>query len=381
MKATFARSTLLSGISLIQNSVSPAGTLPILANVLIEATARGVELIATDLETFSKVTLEARVEEQGRTTVPAKTLADIVRLLPDDDVAIVSTGNRLTLTCNRNIYHLSTMSADDYPEWPKADALKKITLKQADLKRLLRSTMFAIPTKDPRKVLMGALFQLTKDGLVCVATDGRKLGKATAEPVEVKGKGKDGLQAIIPGRVLAEIDKAIGDEGEIEIGLSERQAVFTVANLTYLATLIEGNFPKYDSVIPDSFKRAIELPKGILLDAITRAAVLAERKYNSIILSFEKNLIEISAQSFEDGSYEGQVEIAYTGEPFKIAFSHQYLQEVFKIAPDAILRMKVKDSAAPVVFECDSDPTALFLVMPVRMHDLEGEDAAEGDEE
>ncbi|MBI1784670.1 DNA polymerase III subunit beta, partial [Candidatus Sumerlaeota bacterium] len=237
MKVTFSRQALMTGISLVQNSVSPAGTLPILSNVLLEAENRGSSLIATDLDTFSKVSLEGRVEEAGRTTVPARTFGDIVRLLPDDDVAIVTSGTRLTLTCNRNVYHLATMSADDYPDWPKTDTITRITLKQSDLKRLLRCTLFAVPTKDPRKVLMGANFILTPNGLVCVATDGRKLGKAIAEPVELKGKTKKEVSAIIPGRVLQEIDKAIGEEGEIELALAERQAVFSLSNLTYLTTL------------------------------------------------------------------------------------------------------------------------------------------------
>ncbi len=229
---------------------------------------------------------------------------------------------------------------------------------------------------------MGAYFILTPDGLVAVATDGRKLGKSIAEPVETKGKSKKEVSAIIPRNVLIEVDKAIGDEGEIEIALTERQAIFSITNLTYLCALIEGSFPKYETVIPATFKKKIELPKALLTDAISRAAILAERKFNSIVLAFSRNNLEISAQSFEDGSYEGQIEINYADEPFKIAFSHQYLTEVLRNMPDAIIRMKVKDSAAPVVFECDSDPTSLFLVMPVRMADLEyGDGDSGGDEE
>lgn len=378
MKVIFARQTLLAGTAMTQNLVSGAGTLPILSNVLLEAGPDGVNLTATDLEAFARVALKGRVEEAGRATVPSKTLSDIVRRLPDDDVVLVTSGTRMTLTCNRNVYHLATMDAEDFPEWPRPEPTTKLTLRQADLKRLLGSTLFAIPAREPRKVLMGALFQLKKDGLICVATDGRKLGKAVAEPARVEGKKE--FHAIVPGRILGEIDKNIGEEGEIELAFTDRQGIFKLNDLTYVTQLIEGSFPKYDSVIPETFKKTIDLPKATLDDAISRAGILAERKFNSVILSFARNAIDVQSKSFEDGSYEGQIEIDYDGEPFKIAFNHQYLHEVFRIVRDEKIRMKVKDPIAPVVFECDSDPTSLYLVMPVRMHDLEAEEEREDED-
>lgn len=372
MKAIFSRQTLLSGLSLTQNLVGTSGALPILSNVLFEVTGDGAELIATDLECFAKVSVEAEVEEAGRVTAPAKTLADIVRLLPDDNVAIVTSGTRMTITCNRNVYHLSTANSEDYPEWPGIDAGSTITIKQSDLAALLGNTLFAIPGRDPRKVLMGALFELEDGNLTVVATDGRKLGKSTRKVEKVKGKKS--AQCIVPGKVLSEIHRALTDEGEIRISLTDQRAVFEIESLglTYLSSLIEGKFPSYDAVIPETFKRTIPLPKDIVDDAISRASILAERKHNSIVLEFDANEIAIRSQSFEDGSYEGNVEIEYDGDPFKIAFNYSYLRDVLKVAPDATINMKVKDSSAPVVFECESDPQSLYLVMPVRIHELEG---------
>lgn len=375
MKATFSRQTLMSGIGLIQNIVSTSSTLPILSNLLFEADSSGVNLISTDLEGFAKVRLEANVAEAGRVTAPAKMLADIVRSLPDDEVALTTSGTRMTLTCNRNVFHLSTMTADDFPEWPKSEAGVTITIGQSDLRRLLRNTLFAMPGRDPRKVLMGALVEVSADRLTIVATDGRKLGKASAEPIEFKGEGERSV--IIPGRVLTEIEKSLGDEGEVKLEISDQRAVFTLDNLklTYLTSLIEGKFPQYQSVIPETFTRELQLPTALVDDAITRAAILAERKHHSIILSFGNGMIGIRAQSFEDGSYEGEVGIDYDGEPFKLAFNYNYLHDVFRVAPDATITMMVKESTAPVVFVCASDANSLYLVMPVRMHDLEGEEA------
>jgi DNA polymerase-3 subunit beta len=249
----------------------------------------------------------------------------------------------------------------------------RMTLRQAVLKRALHNTMFAIPARDPRKVLMGVLFEQAEGRLTCVATDGRKLGKACIEPIATEGQAQ--ISAILPEAILREIDRAIGEEGEVELALTERQAMFTLSNLCYIANRIEGTYPRYEAVIPQSFLRTIKVQKNTLMDAINRAAILAERKHHSIILKFSSHQIDIQAQSFEDGSYEGTIETDYDGEPFRIAFNHQYLLEILKITPDPVVYMKMKESSAPVVFECESDPDSLFLVMPVRMTDLESVDS------
>ncbi len=373
MKVIFERQALASGISLIQNIVNSTSTMPILANVLIEAGAESTTLYGTDLESFGRVELKAQVEEGGRVTVNARLLADIVKLMPEGEVVLDATGNKLTIAAGRNTYAMGTMPSDDFPEWPRIEAETTLVLRQADLRRILHNTMFAIPVRDPRKVLMGVLFELTAGHLTCVATDGRKLGKTTLDPTEIRGR--DTIQAILPKRILEELDKAIGEEGEIELGIGDRQISFTLDNLSYVSARLEGTYPKYDAVIPQSFKRTIRIQKTTLADAINRAAIVAERRHHSILLKFSRGQIEIQAQSSEDGTYEGAIETDYEGEPFKLAFNHQYLQEIFKVTPDPQVDLKIKDVNAPIVFECESDPQSLFLVMPVRISEIEEAEA------
>jgi DNA polymerase-3 subunit beta len=374
MKLVFDRQPLASGLSLIQNIVSSTTTMPIISNILIEAEGESATITGTDLESFGRVTLQARVEESGRATVSARLLGDIVKLLPEGEVMLETTGGRLAIQCGRNNYQLATMPADDYPKWPDLKAETTIRIKQQDLKRAMHNTMFAIPVRDPRKVLMGMLVEITEEHITCVATDGRKLGKCIISPLGVEGETRN--SAIIPQRILQEIDRAIGEEGEIEITLTERQILFNLSNLSYISNCVEGNYPKYESVIPESFVRSIKINKTVLADAISRAAVLAERKYHSIILQFADDQIEITSKSFEDGSYEGSIEAEYKDEPFRIAFNHHYLQEILKVTPDTELEMKVKDNSAPVVFETANDPDSLFLIMPVRMAELNSQEPA-----
>ena len=372
MKVVFERQPLASGVALIHNIVSAATTMPILSNILIDAAGEEVKLSGTDLESFGQVRIKAQVEEGGRVTVNARLLADIVRVLPEGDVSFETDANRLTLLCNRNTYHLTTMPPEDFPDWPSLEPDVTLTLRQADLKRILHNTMFAIPQKDPRKVLRGVLLEVAEGRLTCVATDGRKLGKTVVEPVEIIGEGGDAnIQVIIPERILVEVNNSIGEEGEIKLDLAERQVRFTLSNLCYVSNRIEGTYPKYQAVIPESFTKIIRIQKTTLSDSISRAAVVAERKHHSIILKFEAGQIVINAQSFEEGTFEGAVETDYEGEPFRIAFNHQYLQEIFKVTPDAVTEMHLKDPTAPVVFKCESDPDTLYLIMPVRMAELE----------
>jgi DNA polymerase-3 subunit beta len=375
MKVVFDRQPLASGIALIQNIVSATTTMPILSSVLIESEGEQARICGTDLEAFGQVQMTARVEESGRAAAPARLLGDIVKRLPDGDVTLETTGARMTIASNRNLYQLTTMPADDFPDWPRVEPRLTLVLRQADLKRVLHNTMFAIPARDPRKVLMGVNFDFQDGRLTCVATDGRKLGKTILEPLEARGEARG--QAIIPERILGEIDHAIGEEGEIELAFGERQILFKLSNLSYVSNLIEGSYPKYDAFIPQSFTRTIKIQKTTLADAIARAAILAERKHHSIILKFSSQKIEIESKDYDMGSFKGEVETDYDGEPFKIAFNHNYLQEIFKVTPDVVLDMKLKESNAPVVFEVESDPDTLYLVMPVRMADLDADVADE----
>ena len=379
MRFTITRRELLAGVSLVQRTAGSVNFMPILSHILIDAGPGGVGLCASDLESFARVSLEGRVDAPGRVTVPAKTLGDIAKLLSDEDVEISAEGNKVTVVCGFDSYTLAGTDAADFPDWPSPKFGAAVTLRQADFKRQIRSTIWSVPAKDPRRVLMGALIELSPKGVLCTGTNGRTLGHSAIETVEVKGA--DSARAVIHRGTLDEVEKALGGEGEMVLEFGARQVAFTIGKLTLITAVIEGNFPDYRNVVPDSFKKEIDLPRIAFDKAIQKAGILSELKFNSIVLSFGAGSVGVESSSAEAGAYKGRVEVAYSGEPFKIAFSHQYIHEVFRLAPDDIVRMKVKDAAAPVVFECASDPNSFYLVMPVRMADLEEEEESEEESE
>jgi DNA polymerase-3 subunit beta len=364
MQLTIESTNLAAALAQVQGAASASSMMPVLTGVLIESANGRVQISATDLERFAACGTTCESTEPGRAVLPARLLADITRSLPAGDVEITATGAKATVQAGRNKWDLAVMPAEDFPEWPAFEPHCSFSLTGATLKKAIQFTEFAIPARDPRKVLMGVLFDVGEK-LTCVATDGRKLGRYTVAEVEAQGTA----HAIIPAALLPALKAACGD-GEVQVAFAPRLARFEFADVTYLTTLVEGTYPQYQAVIPSSFNHAIPLAKSALLPVLARAALLAERAHHSVILRFTDGRVDVSAQSFEEGSFEGACECGYTGEPLRLAFNHHYLADILKVAPGDALTMRVKDPAAPVVFGCD-DENALLLAMPVRLADVE----------
>jgi DNA polymerase-3 subunit beta len=378
VKICVERKVLGEAIAVVGRAASGGSAMPILNGVRLAAEGETVEIGATDLDVWHRMRVPARVETAGRVVIDAGLLGKIVARLPEGDVTIETGGVKATVASGRSRYGVEVMAADDFPEWPRLATLATMRLRAEDLRRVLDYVTFAIPKKDPRRVLMGVFFELTPKGLTCVATDGRKLGKVELAPIETGGAAK--ASAIVGERALKALGQALGEEEEIELGIGERQVTFVVDELEIIAGRIEGDYPKYDAVIPKRFKETLKIYKEALGAEAGRAAVVAERKHHSVILKFAPGVIEVHAQSFGDGEYDGAIEQEYDGKPMRMAFNHQYLKELLGVAPDPVVVMKTAGETAPAVFECESEPGALWLVMPVRLAEAEAASEEEGKE-
>jgi DNA polymerase-3 subunit beta len=367
MNLTIESTHLAAALAKVQGAASASSTMPILTGVLLSATETLANFAATDLERFAFAGVPATVERPGKAVLPARLLSDITRSLPAGPVEITATGTKATVKSGRNKWDLAVYPADDFPEWPAFEPQCTFSLPGEKLRTVIQMTEFAIPQRDPRKVLMGVLFDVGETGLTAVATDGRKLGRYTVKEVTAEP-----TQAIIPAAILPAL-KAACEDGEVEIAIAPRMVRFTFADVTYLAAVVEGAYPKYQAVIPSSFNHAIPLAKSALLPVLSRAQVVAERKHHSVVLRFTEGRVDVTAQSEEVGQFEGACECGHTGEALRMAFNHHYLADILKVAPGDALTLRVKAPDAPVVFECE-DPDALLLAMPVRMADAEKSD-------
>ncbi len=364
MKISFNKNDLTYAVNVVQSIVNPQSSLPILSNILIEANIGGeVEFISSDLETCVRCTIPADVSGEGKVTIPASKLVDIVRVVPEDSVHMEEEEKRLKIQCLSNTYRLAVMPPKDFPKWPEVEPVTSFTLPQKVLKNVINKILFAIPQREPRRVLLGGLFRLKDEKLVCVGTDGKKLGYAEAEAGNLEGKKPN--EAIVPHKVLQELIRILADEGEITIKIGQRQIAFELGRVKIVTSQIDGTYPEYDLVIPKQFNHIIKTNQEALQDAVRRAAIISEEKTHAIMFKFQPERALLSAVSYDVGSYEGMLPITYDGEEIEVAFNHKFLQEIIRAVDEEEVLIKIKSNEEPIIINGADKTDYFFLVMPI----------------
>lgn len=384
MKIKFIKDDLLHATRVVSSLVPPQTSLPILGNILIRAAEDQVIFFACDMESSVRCTVKAQIEEEGEVTVPAAPFATLVRELPETEVLIwLDEDENVHVEAERNIYRLQTMSPSDFPIWSEFDPVSSFDLARTDLKRMIDKTLFAVPAKDPRKVLLGAYLTIdtkfsekadVKDKdkparIRMVATDGKKLGY-----IEIIASNLQGIEensVIIPQKVLSEIQKLIGDEGMVTVGLGERQVFFRFGDMEFITNKIEGDYPNYEMVIPGEFVYNITMNRDAYIAAIKRAAIISETQNNSIVFHFTPGEVELSAMTFDLGSFQGSVPAEYGGEDLEVAFNFKYLLEVLHVIETESFTMHIKEPNQPIIFHEVGKAETLYLVMPIKLAGME----------
>jgi DNA polymerase-3 subunit beta len=384
MKIKFTKDDLIYATRVVYSLVPPQTSLPILGNILVRARDKEATFFACDMESSVRCTIKAQIDQEGEFTVPAAPFATLVRELPETDIRIwLDEDDNIHVEADRNEYRLQTMSPADFPVWGDFDPIISFDLDRKILKRMIDKTLFAIPTKDPRKVLLGAYLMVNKNVLEpleigdrenpahirMVATDGKKLGYIETVASQLQGAEEGG--AIIPQKVIAEVHKLMGDEGLVTVGIGERQVFFRFGDTEFKTNKIEGDFPNYEMVIPRDFTRIITIDKNAFITAIKRASIISETQNNSIIFRFAPGEVELSAMTFDLGSFQGSFPVEYTGEEFKLAFNYKYLLEVLHVIETDILTMHIKEPHQPVIFHEQGHQETLYLVMPIKISSME----------
>jgi DNA polymerase-3 subunit beta len=368
MKATFNKDDLAYAVNVVHTIVNPQSSLPILSNILIDAQISGqVEFVASDLETCVRCTTPADVAADGLLTIPASKLMDIVRVVPDDNVFVEQEESRLKIQCLSNTYRLAVMPPEEFPKWPDVEPVSTFTLPQKILKKMIAKIIFAIPQREPRRVLLGGLFRLDKSKLICVGTDGKKLGYAEQEVADIKGEQSN--EAIVPHKVLSELIRILGDEGDVTVNVGERQIAFDLGQVKIVTSMIEGNYPEFELVIPKEFNYTIKTGKDALLEAIRRAAIISEEKTHAVMFKFQPDRALLSAVSYDVGSYEGMLPVEYSGDELEVAFNHKFLQEIVRSVDEENMIIKIKTNEEPIILNGEGQENYFFLVMPITFVD------------
>lgn len=369
MKFTISRENLHEGLQAVAASVPGKTTLPVLANILVEATPDGVRLSGTDLDIAVSTLVPAEVDTEGSLTLPAKKLVEIVRELPSAAIRITAAGEqRVNLECGRSKFKLYGIPREEFPSFPAVDFSDSWKITAADLLKLIGHVSFAASTEESRPILNGVLWELRSDHMRMVATNGHRLAKMDV-PVSGSESGSD---LIVPPKALEQIRKLFGPSDEIEISRSENHLGFRAGSTHVFTRLIEGPYPNYEQVIPKDNDKVVTADKASLQAALRRVGVVASDQTHRVRLSFSNGVLRFSVNTPDLGEASDEISVGYDGEDVDIGFNANYLLEILKFMPteEVQLTLKAPERAATVEPIGWDDPASyLCLVMPLRLVD------------
>ncbi|HET7583992.1 MAG TPA: DNA polymerase III subunit beta [Gemmatimonadaceae bacterium] len=370
MRFTIAREKLQDGLLAVTASVPTKTTLPVLSNILIETTDRGIRVSATDLDMAVSTEVAADVDNAGAITVPAKKLAEIVRELPSAPVKLSSTGEqRVTLECSRSRFRLLGLPRDEFPSFPAVRFEESWRIRSSDLQKMISLTAFAASTEESRPILNGVLWELRPEHMRMVATNGHRLAKIQ---LPVASSGAPSGDLIIPPKALEQIRRLFPGEEELEIARGDNHLGFRSPFTAVYTRLIEGPYPNYEQVIPRDNDRHALADRNALAQTLRRMSVIASDQTHRIRLAFNAGMLKFSVQTPDLGEAQDELAISYEGDPLEIGFNANYLLEILRYLPSDEVRLtfKAPDRAATVEpVGWDDAAQYLCLVMPLRLVD------------
>lgn len=364
MKFTINKDAFIAGLQQVQHVVSSRTTLPILSNVLIRASKQGLQLATTDLDVSVSGYIEAEVKEPGGTTLPARRLFSIIRELPVDEVEVsVDDKNIAHIRCGPSHFKINGLSDTEFPQLPTFSDAKEFKLEQRVLKECLRKTSYAISTDEMRFVLNGIFCSFKDNRLTMVATDGRRLAMAEQD---LEFPQSNECDIIIPTKAVNEIQRLLGDEGEVILRVGAGQMGLEMDSYTLTSKLIEGNYPNYRQVIPGDTKERIALEREPLLRTIARVSLLLVDKSNSVKLRFTRDNLKVEANAPDVGEAHEDMPISYKGADITIAFNPEFLMAPLRNLNSDEVHLHLIDEISPGVIRTGAN--FLYVIMPMRVN-------------
>ena len=367
MELVVRKNELLRELQLFQGIVERKNTIPILANVLLEARGDEVRMLATDLEVALRSRCQASVAKSGALTLPAKKLYEIIRALPETDVRIEEDKNGVKVAADRFDSRMQTLPREDFPTLPEVSGQARAALPRAALREMVSKTQFAITGEDTRYFLNGAKFVLRPDSLTLVATDGHRLAL-----VEVKhdvGVTAE-IGVILPKKTLLELGKLLLEgEGDLLFESGENHLFFEVGGRVLISRMIDGQFPAYERVIPKANDKLIEFDRERLTSAVRRVALLSNERSRAVKFEVDTGKVEVTSSSSEFGEAREQLPVEYDGPALAISFNAQYVLDFLNVVETDVVSLSLKDEVSQAVMKPVGaegyDYT--YVIMPMRI--------------
>ncbi|MDB2577989.1 MAG: DNA polymerase III subunit beta [Tateyamaria sp.] len=372
MKISVERGVLLKAVSQAQSVVERRNTIPILANVLIEAEGSDVTFRATDLDIEVVDKAPAQVERAGATTVAATTLHEIVRKLPDGALVTLiadSSAGRLTVEAGRSNFSLATLPKEDFPVMASSEYASNFSVPAPKLRRLFDKSKFAISTEETRYYLNGVYMHVADgdDGkaLRCVATDGHRLARIDST---LPDGASDMPGVIVPRKTVGELRKLLDDDDmQIAVSVSETKVRFATPEITLTSKVIDGTFPDYTRVIPTGNTRKMEVDASDFAKAVDRVATVSSERSRAVKLQLDEDRLILSVNAPDSGAAEEELAVAYADERLEIGFNAKYLLEIASQVDRENAVFMFNSSGDPTLMREGTDQSAVYVVMPMRV--------------
>jgi len=376
MKVTVLQENLARGLGIVSKAVSPRSTLPVLANVLIASDEGRLRLSATNLEMGITCWVSARIEEEGSTTVPARTFSDLVSTLPGDQVLLKLDTSTQTLNVRggTSTNDIKCIDAQEFPPLPVPDFDGAVQINVGDFREMIHQVVFAASSDEARPVLMGVLIQVDKDKLTMAAADGFRLSVRKAV---LSTPSPGSVSAIVPSQALKELARVATDGDEpiyMVLPKGRGQVVFRVKDVEVVSQLIDGTFPDYQQIIPRSYKSRTLVSTSSLLKACKQAEIFAREGSNVARFNIktaqgemQPSEVEISATSEETGKNETIVEATVDGGGLLIAFNVKFLREALEVIRTPNVALETSAPNAPGVVKPVGDDQFLHVIMPMHL--------------
>ena len=355
---------LQDGISICQKAITGKSTMPILEGIYIYATKEGITLIGSDIDVCIETKVDADVLEEGKVVIDSKIFGEIIRKLPNSDVRIeIIQDDTVQITCEKSVFNVVFMNADEFPSIPKLDIAKELKVPQNILKNMIKSTSFAIAQDETRPILQGILFEVKEKKLNLVALDGYRMAIKT----EYLDNDFD-IEVVIPGKTLNEVSKILEDvESIVNITFTNNHILFDLGETKIISRLLEGKYVNYLSLLPQEHKLLINVNRQELQNGIERASLMAkEGNSNLVKLEMNEESIVITSNSHL-GKVREEVTANMQGEQIQIAFNSRYIIDVLKNMEDDNVQIEMTSSVSPCVIKGKESESYKYLVLPVRL--------------
>lgn len=364
MKFSCEKQKLQEGISISNKAITGKTTMPILEGIYIKAFKNSLTLIGSDMDLSIETSVEADVIEEGTIVVDFKIFSEIIRKLPNSDVYIETLDNDIIqITCEKSIFNLVYMKAEDYPSLPEIKENISVEVPQDILKSMIRGTSFAVAQDETRPILQGILFEIKDKKLNLVALDGYRMAVRS----EYLGSD-DNIDVVIPGKTLNEVAKILEDaENLVKITFTDNHILFNLDKTKIVSRLLEGKFVNYVSLLPQEHKILVEVNRHDLQNCIERASLMSKDSNSNLIkLDFNEDNVIITSNS-QLGKVREELNINLQGEELQIAFNSRYILDVLKNIDENEIYMEMTSSVSPCIIRCKSNDNSRYLVLPVRL--------------